>query len=675
MKKWISALLLMAVLVSLCAGGEKEPELDEPVATREPSSHEIMCGHIDQTREIDGVFQIWNAEGVKNMLENPGGNFELLCHVDMEGAVIGPVAEFTGVLTGQNWAIKNFTVRGGGETDFGFIGINKGQISGLRLENVTFLPGENAKNVGTLVGNNQGVVSDCTVTGAKLDVAAAPSGASVGSLVGRNTGSLTNTKVEAALGVTATGPANVGAIVGTAQGGEIRSIETEGKLEITGGGVSAGLFAGQASQVVFQDCKFLCQTNTLDGKLIGAFTGNQDEELVTCPNGLYRDNGWHQPLTEGQNQLRDLVVAEMNAMGTIQWRLHKDLVHTCTCGSSGCQGIYNAGTTYYGIPYNHKGGSLSRMQYALDEEGYVKDWLYGMDAYDGFDLYIGNDSATALAQAWWRVSNSTDFSSCTYLLPQLVAVPNVATGQETSGVLKVGDYHSDFTLNANNYTEQFMEVNGQQGMFRAYAALRKGDGYVYINPEGGHTGMAVEDAVVVLDQSGRINGDYSFVRTTEQGFTTDGDAQSTWRVNHKVTFADLFNEWAIPVTCQELATGQMEPSVCTMVDPVEGFAGMYNGTVKANYFLDSVDLQIQNAKGETVFCHTMWTTADKQADVGHNEGLLRNYKDDYDMVGFATPLSQFRFEKGQTYSYRVIAHLHTYEDYVVHESSFTYGQV
>ena len=688
MKRLFSFVLILAVLLSLCACAKKSEETTAPVAaateaTLDPSSPEALYGNIDQFQKIDGVYKIWNAEGVKHMLENPGESFELLCDVDMKGETVAPILEFTGVINGASCYIKNFTVQGGQETDFGFIGVNKGKISNLYLKNVTFLPGTNAKNIGGLVGNNQKTLTRCVLSDSKLEVSA-PAGANIGALAGQNNGTLTNTRVSVDLLVNATGAANVGGIVGCTRGGTVGYIETEGTLDITGGQVCAGLFAGTTDSVL-EECVFLGASNTLDGKLIEEFTGDEDDELVVALNALYRDNGHHAPLTEGQQKLRQRVVDEMNAMGTLQWELHNDLPHTCVCSLDACNGVYNTTAIYRGLPYNHKGGSLARMQYTLDAEGYIKDWMYELDPYDGFDLYIGNDCSTALAHAWWTVSNSTDFMRCTYELPQMTTYPNVATGRQDSGVLKVGEYNSDFELAGRRWTDQYIQNNDEQTIYEAYACLRMGDAYVYMVEAGGHTRMAVEDAVVVRDQQGLINPNYSYVISTEQGYsnrvqadaegnTTGREIISNWRVNYKYTFANLYYDWAIPVTCEELMTGEMEPSACEMQGAVEGYAGMYNGIIKANYYLDSVELEIKNAKGEVVFFHTMWTTADKRNELGENDGGLRNYKDTYDMVGFGSALSKFQFEIGEAYTYAITAHLHTYEDYVVHKSSFTYGK-
>ncbi len=675
MKKFISILLLIAVLLSCCACAGKEAGSTEPAL--DAASPEAMYGHIDQTVKIDGQYKLWNAEGIQQILKNPGEKFEILCNIDMGGAVIAPIAEFTGTIKGGNFRVTNFTVQGGDEESFGFIGVNKGNVRNFLIEDVTFVPGANAKNIGSLVGDNQGEVLRCTVSGT-MNVEKAPAGANCGALVGVNTGDLKNVICTVDLNYTAAGKANVGGIVGTCKGGVVEFIDTNGRLDVTDcGEKSVGLFAGNATDVVLTNCAFVGASNTQDGKLFTNFTGNpEDDELAVAKNALWRDN-YYEPLTEGQAKLRDRVVEEMNRMGTVEWKLHKDLLHNCTCSLSVCHGVYNTLYTYQGIPYNHKGGSLARFNYAIDEEGYVNEWLYEMEDYDGFDLYIGNDCSTALQHAWWTVSNSTDLSRVTYQIPQLTTYGNYNTPDGTSGVLPVEGYRYDFDMPSNNWTENFILENGEQTMMEAYANMRRGDGYAYIIEAGGHTRMAAEDPVVVRDQQGLINSTYSYVITTEQGSTTLDETNmisSTWKVNYKYTFGSLLADWAIPVTCEELLTGEMEPSECKLLDSADGLAGIYTGTVKSNYYLDSVTVVIKDSDGKEVMNHTMWTTVDKRYDVGHNDGLLRNYLDEYDMINFAMPLSKIQLEKGETYTYTISALLHTYDTFTLKEASFVYGQ-
>lgn len=675
MKRLMSVILLIAVLVLSCACAKQTDQAAVPAATLDPGSPEAMFGHIDQTHPVEGVYKIWNSEGVRFMLQNPGNSYELLCQVDLEGAVIAPVGELTGTINGSNFTISNFTVQGGEEENFGFISVNKGSVKNLYLENVTLQPGENAKNIGALVGDNQGTVLRCTISGA-MCVENAPLGTNCGSLAGISTGKLQNTKSDVNVRYTAAGKANVGGIAGQLYGGIAEYNEVGGAIDVTDcGEKSVGLFAGSAEDVVITGCVFLGASNTQDGKLFVNFTGNEeDDELAICPDALWRDN-YKEPLTPGQEKLRDRVVEEMNNMATVEWHLHEDLVHTCTCTLSSCHGVYNTTYTYYGIPYNHKGGSLDRMLYALDEEGYIQDWLYDMESFDGFDGYIGNDCSTALIRAWWTVSNSVDFSRVKYQIPVYFNDSHLK-----SGCIPVGTgWWEDITSlsGEKTLTQDYITINGEQKMMEAYAQMRKGDGYAYFIDAGGHTRMAVEDPVVVRDQQGQINSTYSYVITTEQGSTTVDEINGTfssWKYKYKYTFGSLLENWAVPITCEELLSGEMETPHCAVQDGADGYAGMYTGTVKSNYYLDSVVLELKDSQGNVVLDHKMYTSVGKNTDQGHPDGLMRIYLDEFDLAMFIMPLSKIQLEKGQTYSYTITGNLQTYDSFVVKEDSFIYGQ-
>ena len=77
MKKFLSVLMIFAVLLSFCACGGKTAQ--EDAAEGNQNSAEAQFGHIDQKKPVDGFYKLWNAEGVKFMMENhPDGKFELL---------------------------------------------------------------------------------------------------------------------------------------------------------------------------------------------------------------------------------------------------------------------------------------------------------------------------------------------------------------------------------------------------------------------------------------------------------------------------------------------------------------------------------------------------------------------------------------------------------------------
>ena len=66
MKKFISVILLLTVLLSCCAC-KKEESAAPAASPMDMASPQVLYGHIDQTAPVNGVFQIWSAEGVQNM--------------------------------------------------------------------------------------------------------------------------------------------------------------------------------------------------------------------------------------------------------------------------------------------------------------------------------------------------------------------------------------------------------------------------------------------------------------------------------------------------------------------------------------------------------------------------------------------------------------------------------
>ena len=659
MKKFLSIAVLLALLLSFC-GCQAAPAAETPAPTLDPTSPEALYGHIDQSQPVDGVYKIWNSQGVLQMAEHPDADFELLCNVDMQGAQVKGFDTYTGDFNGANFTISNFTLVCSGE-NFGFAGINRGKIHNLYLDLVTFAPNADAKNIGTLAGINEGSILRCRITGT-LPVQA--NGANCGSLVGKNSGSLANTTL--AVDLTFQGESSlVGGIAGSITGGTVEYVETQGILTVTGNN-QAGLFAGSSENVVLVDCTFLGADNSVNGKLFTDFTGTEDDETVTVTGGLWRDNANLAPISDNQRKIRELAVGEMYAMGSLEWHPN-DLRHSCSCQLSGCHGIYNKEYTYYGIPYNHKGGSRSRMEYCMNEDGTLKDFVYEMDEFDGFDAYIGNDCSTAVAQAWWRVSNSTDIIRCTYMMPNY-----------ENGCYAVGDYNYDVGMtNASNcYTDRIINANSEQTMYEAYGQLRAGDAYAYLCEAGGHTRMVAQDAVTVRDQNGLINPDKSYVICHEQGNSITDDVMMTttsWRLNWKYTFANLYLDWAVPVTIEEFMTGEMETPTCELTGSVDGKLGMITGTVKANYYLDYVRLQITDDQGNVVMDHRMFPTVGRYYDHNFNDVIIRNYKDDFDMGHFASPLQNVALEKGRTYSYTITAYLATDDVFTLKEGSFVNG--
>ena len=656
MKKFLSIVLLFALLLTCCSCAKQADTGETQVLVRDEKdmTPEELFGHIDQTVPMDGVYKIWNAEGVKLMSGHPEANFEILCNVDMQGSALQPIgtpnAPFTGTLQGGEFTISNFTVTPQ-DGVLGFVGVNKGTVRGLKLEAVTMTADESTQFVGALAAINEGQLIRSYAVGT-VDATKVASDAAVGGAIGKNTGSYTNGSHDVDLTVAASANVAVGGIVGATKGGTISFIQSNGQLTVTGTGTQVGLLAGSLEETTITDCVFMGENNSLNDKLFINLAGAGDEALIT--NCAWRDNT-PVVIPENELKLRETVVQRMYEICTIQYKVHEDMVHN--------EGSFVEGWTYFGMPYRHMGASYSRIQYLIDEDGYLKDFVYDLPSIE-LQNYMGNDCSTALIQALWTVSNSVDFGHCQRQYPW----------DESGGCLYVGDWEPDPGLSVAD-SRTHIEYNGEQKIYQAYAQLKKGDFYVYNIPDvGGHTRMAAENAVVVYNQDGTINPNYSYVTSHEQGWTTTDElakTTTTCRAGHKYTFANLMFDGAVPVTCEELVTGEMEPATGELIGGAEGKMGLVTGTVKTNYNLDYVDLVICDEQGNEIFNHRMWPTLGRTGD--SSDAMRRFYEDEFDLGRFATPLAKTYFESGKTYSYKITAVNTPGDEFLVKEGSFTQG--
>lgn len=684
MKKFLSIVLIIAVLLSCCACGSKKEDtsslefpnyeeallLVEEQANAGKATPEEMYGMIDQTVPVDGVYQIWNAEGVKIMAEHPDANFKILCNVDMEGAALQPIGTkdkpFTGEIDGQNNTISNFTVNATADGYLGFIGYNSGKIHDIILDEVTLVSDAATKYMGGVAGYSTTDIKATTINGA-IDASAAAKDAYCGSFAGFTTASIINSVADVDISYTAADAATVGGVAGHCENGTIEFSESYGDLVITGSNKKVGLFLGEGKNVTMYTVAFLGEKNTLDEKLLKTNFGSEEE--ITFEELLVRDNTPN-PLPENVQKLRDTVEQRMRAMGTVEWSTSENLYHDCVCQLAVCYGAYQPGMLHRGIPYNHKGGSLARFMYCMEDIGndhYIAaDWTYDIQSYEGFDLYIGNDCSGAVQNAWWSVSNSSDVLACQYM--------------QTSwnrGTIAVGDWPSDITVADGQKSEELVcAVAGTEVMYDAYAQMRKGDAIVHIGKDGNHTRLVASDAVIVRNEKGEINGNYSYILSHEQGAPAVTTPYfCSWRIDFKYTFSNLYMGGYLPVTIEELITGEMEPVECELTGNAGGYTGMFTGEVKANYHLECVTLTVNDSKGDTAFEHTMWVSADRSTEFnGSRDQGIRNYHETYNLAGFATPLQNAQFKKGESYNYTLTAYLATDDTFELTGGSFTFGQ-
>ncbi len=670
MKRLISVLLTLAMLLALWGCTAAPQEATEPSETQAPAEETMPelnpFDFIDETVPVDGVYQVHSVKGVENMLQHPEGSFTILRNIDLQGAVLqSPEGTFTGEITGGNFVLSNFTLQAAPNGNVGLFGILQGAVKDLTLTDVTLVAGENSRFIGSIAAVNEGTITRSNATGT-ITAQQAGENALCGGAVGKNTGEISNCTFDVSIAYSAGGSATVGGICGAMEGGLVSNVNCGGALEISGNNKTAGLYAGTANNGEFKNVAFVGPVNTLEGKLFTQLMGT--EENMTLSGCSWRDNS-AEPLPENIQKLRDRVVEEMHAMATVRWQPSQTLYHDCTCSLNVCHGAYTAGITYVGLPYNHKGGNVERLQYCQDENGILKDWVYDLPSFDGFDSYVGNDCSTAVLHAWWTVSNSVDFLRTRFQNPAY-------RGAEL-GVIPVGDWAYEEYL-GTYYSKPYIEASGETAVYESYALMHKGD-VIFYNPEdvGGHTKMVVSEPVVVRYLDGSINPEQSYVLTSEQGvgevFDQEANTITTWAMNTKMTFASLLFHEALPITCEELLTGEMETPQASVENDAQGKLGMFTGTVRSNYYMNRVQLTITDAQGAVVLDKVMFPTVGKFYDSGANDTLIRNYVDEYDLAHFATALQTLGFQLGQTYDYTITVGLATGDDFTVKTGSFTQG--
>jgi len=93
------------------------------------------------------------------------------------------------------------------------------------------------------------------------------------------------------------------------------------------------------------------------------------------------------------------------------------------------------------------------------------------------------------------------------------------------------------------------------------------------------------------------------------------------------------------------------------------------GTIKGNYFLESVTLVITDSEGNEILNKYISPKAGK-----YNRGNTRltslTYQDSYDLSQNMTYLQDVMFVPGETYTYTISAHLACDEDFLLKTDSF-----
>jgi len=284
---------------------------------------------------------------------------------------------------------------------------------------------------------------------------------------------------------------------------------------------------------------------------------------------------------ETEAERRQKVVDYMYEMCTVEWTPTTTLTYKDTCGHDY---TYVAGTTYKGLPYTHKCGSLERMKSYIGENNVMNTDSFPTNGYtsekNGWDLMLGNDCADSVFWAWSQVTNDIKFTFTDDMLLDPAIKP-------------VGSYafiNNDIFTTAQSLT--------MAEMCEAYAQVQMGDGLL----KPGHARLAASDAVVVRNPDGTINPYDSYILIHEQGgqsreyFNTQ---HSTCGVNVKESFWDLWMKNHLPITIDAFANGDTA-GTATMRQGSLSKGKLPVGTINSTGRINFVTIEVYDAQGTMI---------------------------------------------------------------------------
>ena len=296
------------------------------------------------------------------------------------------------------------------------------------------------------------------------------------------------------------------------------------------------------------------------------------------------------------NEAREVCVSFFRFCQTFAWV--PDSTLTFERNSKGSKTTLTKGTVYGGLPY---GGVSSGTVYRLMEFYNPETGVVNMKKATpgGETLYFANQCSMGAYQGWGRVINSAKYSWTEYMT-------------QKNGFLCVGPYTYDSTISSfsKKSTVSICEDNGQDVMFRSYAAMLPADGLVEYAPSG-HVIMCSGNVKVVYNPDGTINGEESSFTVIDQGQAYKQKTQSDGSkymvqggVDRTITFAGAFKSGYIPFTFAEfLGTDPIETAKVELNVSGDSVtqADLKKGIVKANYSIADVYINILDESGSTVY--------------------------------------------------------------------------
>ena len=380
----------------------------------------------------------------------------------------------------------------------------------------------------------------------------------------------------------------------------------------------------------------------------------------------------HEPTVD---EMRATAVRAMHDMLSIQWYTPETFTYEKTGAVADKLYVFKQYDRYAGLPYTDYNASLfGFLEYYNQNTGRLYTDRFNMIQFPNLGQAVngslGNTCTGSTNWALMTVCNSIKSNMVSY------------TQTKYNGFYPVGDFTYDFEAQefamtgSGHYvtTTMICRDTGEQKMYECYALVKPADIMCSQgdNRSTGHTMMAIEDAVVVRNSDGSINGEESYVMIQDQraGFykvkdeTSDVFYNYSGRIEYKYTFSNLFKEDYIPVTPAEfLGLKPYEKSWFKLSEEREitGPDDFKMLRTDTNYPMAVIKVVATDAAGKrtTVNSHIF-----NRAEIKRLEAY------NFTLTGFAAPLRKKGTLPAGTYTVTLEATLSTGEVYV--PVTFTY---
>ena len=301
-------------------------------------------------------------------------------------------------------------------------------------------------------------------------------------------------------------------------------------------------------------------------------------------------------------ELRLTAVEAMRQLLSVQWCTDHVITYKKNGPVSGKQFLHEPGYTYAGVLYSSASSGLFQfMEYYNQESGLLE---YSGSA-DELKLDLGSSCADALLWSWSTVCNSVKGG----FYPVMMVPAN--------GYIPVGEY--TFRDNISSYNEMpsyaIIDENPKAVILDAYAKCLPAD--AIISTPKNHAMMVIEPAVVVKNADGTINPEESYLMIQDQRggssntsfYEVEEDGHTLYfsgRTSAKITFAKLYEDDYIPLTCAEFTGDKAyDKATLTATEGVNSIDALLQAEVESNYPLAVINLIITDSKGKQTIADRM----------------------------------------------------------------------